>query len=289
MIISHIIGGLGNQLFQYAVGRRLSLTLKVPYKIDTSAYKTYPLSHYELDHFAIQAEVANDREAATADVMRLLPGQTAKDILSRLTGMPHYRREEKMTFDPAILALSDNNYLTGYWQSEKYFADCIPQIRQDLTFVDPIVGQDQALLAEIAATNAVMIHVRRGDYVTNQTFNNILGTCSLEYYRQSVEYIAQRVKNPHFYVFSNDAAWTKANLIIDYPTTYITHNPSDQPQADLRLMAACKHFIIANSTFSWWGAWLSTHPEKIIIAPKRWFNDPSYDATDLVPESWIRL
>ena len=141
----------------------------------------------------------------------------------------------------------------------------------------------------IQSSDAVAIHVRRGDYISNQNTTEFHGICSLDYYHKAIDEIISKVNDPHFFVFSDDPEWTQENLKIDAPTTYVAHNSSDKNYEDLRLMSLCNHFIIANSSFSWWGAWLSRNESKIVIAPSRWFQDIKYNDSDRLPEEWKRI
>lgn len=148
---------------------------------------------------------------------------------------------------------------------------------------------NEQVAQNILSVNAVSLHVRRGDYVSNLTINQFHGTCSLEYYNQAIAQIAKKVETPHFFVFSDDPEWVKSNLKIDYSITIVDHNNADKNYEDIRLMSLCKHHIIANSSFSWWGAWLCRNPNKIVIAPLKWFNDKSINTTDLIPDGWIKI
>ena len=141
----------------------------------------------------------------------------------------------------------------------------------------------------ILAVNSVSIHVRRGDYLTNPVTFQTHGLCDIDYYKKAIDEILDLVDKPHFFIFSDDQSWAKSNIIFGAPTDYVMHNNSLKNYEDLRLMSYCRHHIIANSSFSWWGAWLGNNPEKIVIAPKKWFNDPKIDTTDLIPDTWLRL
>src|SRR5262245_48269614 len=136
---------------------------------------------------------------------------------------------------------------------------------------------------------SVSLHVRRGDYVRDPALNRIHGTCSLEYYADAIDYVAQRVPGARFFVFSDDLRWVEHNLPIRHPVEYVRHNTGQQGHEDIRLMSHCQHHIIANSGFSWWGAWLDPRPEKIVCAPARWFADDRYDTRDVIPASWVKL
>ena len=135
---------------------------------------------------------------------------------------------------------------------------------------------------------AVSLHVRRGDYVSDPKTKAILGVCSLDYYRAAIAHIAERIESPAFFVFSDDIAWAKANLEIPFPCEYVDHNQGQQSYNDMHLMSLCKHHIIANSSFSWWGAWLNPRKDKIVIAPENWFAN-NEDAKDLIPPESVKL
>lgn len=173
----------------------------------------------------------------------------------------------------------------GYWQCEHYFEDIRALILAEFT---PAELPDQINLdvgRKIAQSMSISLHVRRGDYVNNK-FHSFLG---LDYYRVAVAEMASKTECPHMFVFTDDPEWCRQNLNISFPYTLVTHNPGPQAYWDIILMSRCKHNIIANSSFSWWGAWLNQNPRKIVIAPKRWFGDPSVDTIDRVPKGWIRL
>lgn len=179
-------------------------------------------------------------------------------------------------------------YLQGYWQSEKYFQKCSNVIRKDFSFRQPMVERNLDWAERISGVNAISLHVRRGDYVNNPVANLTHGVCSANYYHEAISYISNRVMSPHIFIFSDDIPWVRANIITNLPCSLIDHNRGKDSFNDMRLMSLCKHHIIANSSFSWWGAWLNQSDEKIMIAPKKWFAvDKSTD--DLIPDSWVRF
>lgn len=292
MVIVRLIGGLGNQMFQYAAGRRLARMLGVKLKLDISEFDKYTLRTYDLGVFNIQESFATPEEVAALTVRK-------QGIVERMIGWilreparmtPTYIREkEKFHFDPDILNLPNNVYLEGSWQSEKYFADIGMIIRQEFTVKTPPVGKNKELMKRIASYESVSLHVRRRDYVSNPRTNRFHGTCDLDYYFRCVEYLAQILENPQFFAFSDEPEWVRHNLRLPYLTTVVDHNGIDKAYEDLRLMSQCKHHIIANSTFSWWGAWLSQNPERIVLAPKGWLRSHDYDPRDLIPDRWIKM
>jgi len=291
MIIVKIIGGLGNQLFQYAFGRYIAQKNGTDLKIDILGFKEYKLHKYSLRHFNIQELIASqDEVAAIAGRKQNIWERAIMQVLNKPPKFPQtYIEEKHFHFDPDIMNLPDDVYLDGYWQSEKCFAGIEPVIRQEFTIKTPQTGKDKELAERMASCESVSLHIRRGDYVSNSNTNRMHGTCKLEYYYHSVEVLTQAVKSPHFFIFSDDPDWASNNLSLPYPTILVTHNGIDKNYEDLRLMSQCKHHIIANSTFSWWGAWLNPNKEKTVIAPKKWFRDKAKSTKDLIPDSWIRI
>ena len=185
--------------------------------------------------------------------------------------------------------MPEGSYVRGFWQSELYFKSIEELIRKDFTFASEPTGSNKELAKAIATQQAVSLHIRRGDYVNIQSTNEYHGTCSIEYYQKAIEYILSNLSDPVFYIFSDDLPWVKANLDVSAPHIFAEGNDATTNFEDLRLMSLCKHHIIANSSFSWWGAWLNPSKTKIVIAPKRWMNDPEFDSKDLIPKNWIRI
>ena len=290
MIITKLIGGLGNQMFQYAAARRATLTLGVELKLDLSGYENQEgmtPRKYMLDIFNIKASFANKNE-----VNRLKNPYFFWKLLRKINpAIQHksYIKEKYFHFDKSILNVGDNSYFEGYWASEKYFKDNDAAIRKEFTFKNMPDEQNMEMLDQIHNSASISVHIRRGDYVSDGKTNQFHGVCGLNYYKRAIKYIAQQVQNPHFYIFSDDPVWVKENIKIKYPCVYVSHNGGKNDYEDMRLMSDCKHNIIANSTFSWWGAWLNNNTNKIVIAPKKWFGDSSINTNDIIPSSWIRL
>lgn len=292
MVIAKIIGGLGNQMFQYALGFALAKKNNTNLKLDISEFAKYKLHRYSLNNFNIHEEIATQSEIALLKDFTYPPiiKKIRKIIgLSILKHNPCHIKEVEFNFNPQILELTDNIYLEGYWQSEKYFIDILDLIKQDFTVKTKLEGLNLLTYNKINSTNSISIHIRRGDYVTNQKTNQFHGTCSIDYYKMAANKISERIDNPVFFIFSDDPEWVKNNLNLEKPMEFVTHNNSEKNYEDLRLMSRCQHNIIANSTFSWWGAWLNTNPKKIVIAPDRWFTDPKMNTEDLLPKSWIKI
>ena len=286
-VIVRLEGGLGNQLFQYATGRTIALATGRDLLLDTSAYREDRLRSYQLDRFAIAARPLRRRDVPSLKLRRsrlgaILPRRSRVEIVreafpARVPVWPEAPVDDAGT-----------PYLIGYWQSERYFAPIADTIRREVRVNAAPEGRNARLLDEIAASDAVAIHVRRGDYVSNPAATAYHGLCGLDYYRAAIRRLAGSVPRPHCFVFSDDLDWVRANLDTGHPTTFVGHN-TDTPWEDLRLMAACRHFIVANSSFSWWGAWQGEWPGKQVIAPARWFQADHGGEGEIVPAGWLRM
>jgi len=294
MVIVRLVGGLGNQMFQYAAGRAVAHRNQTQLKLDVSALERDARRNYKLHHFNIQERFASPEELAR--VKGTSGNRLTRLVLLFSRGLlPRYRwtviQEDYIgPFDPSIMAASGNVYLAGYWQSEKYFTNIQDIIRHEFTVKYAPDAQSRAVAEMIDRIPcSVSLHVRRGDYVSSPRTARVHGTCDLTYYQEAVKWIAERVPQPHLFVFSDDPGWITENLHVSYPTTLVTHNDATRDYEDLRLMSLCKHHIIANSTFSWWGAWLCPNPGKLVVAPRRWFNEFEADTRDLIPDCWYRL
>lgn len=291
------MGGLGNQMFQYAAARRLALLQRTELKIDLSWLNTYPVDatprRYELGHLSIAANIANSSEISrlTGTSGVISQRRFIRSFFNRtLAGStPEVFRESHFQFNPVLLDAPDSAYLDGYWQSEKYFLDVADIIRKDYALKSVPDAQNELLAESITRVLAVSVHVRRGDYVNNPSINSFHGVCPSAYYHSAMELMAQKTNDPHFFIFSDDIQWCKKNIKTSYPVTYVDHNGPEDAHFDLWLMSQCRYHIIANSTLSWWGAWLNPQSDKIVIAPLRWFNDPTIDTSDLIPASWMRI
>jgi len=292
MIIVKLKGGLGNQLFQYATGRQLSNIYDTEFKIDISFFETYALHKYSLSPFNIREIIASPYEVASLTYQKTgTIERTMRWLLSKPRRLAvSYINEKYFHYDPEILSLPDGVFLDGYWQSEKYFEGISDIIRREFCIKTPVEGKNLEILESISSSESVSLHIRRGSYVL-PPYNAVHGLSSLAYYQKSVDYIANAIKSPYFYIFSDDPQWTRDNLKLSYPCTFIDQNDAVKDYEDLRLMSHCKHNILANSTFSWWGAWLNQNPGKMVIAPSQWFADPEMNnkTIDLIPGNWIRI
>ena len=291
MIIMRLKGGLGNQLFQYATGRAIAERTGMTLKLDLSGYQSDALRTDRLRFYKLAASPAGADE-----IERLNPSKAhyARWMASRIRSamQPYhgrsYLKERGFPFDPAILQVRQPVYLNGYWQSEKYFADIAGVLARELTPASPLSHENEALAGRMAESASVSLHIRRGDYVTNPEALRVHGVVPLDYYRQAMSLMAGRVQDVRFFIFSDDMAWVQENLRAEHPMIFVGSDRSNQDYDDLRLMSCCRHHIIANSSFSWWGAWLNRRPDKIVVAPQQWFAAP-IDTRDLIPAGWIRI
>lgn len=289
MNIVQIHSGLGNQMFQYAF--YLALKHRRPdTKIDTSVYQHRP-SHngYELERiFTIHPD-----HATTAERDQL--ADVSKDLWSVIRRVLGWRRHTTghvvLEPDPAKgwcpeMLHVENSYLQGYWQSEHYFEEVADQVRQAFHFRLPLPPADEALAQQIQSTRSVSVHVRRGDYLKKRRIEDY-NVCSENYYRRAIEAIQAQVKQPVFYVFSDDPDWCKAQAFFPSDTIFVSGHEGPDAYLDMQLMSLCRHHIIANSSFSWWGAWLGQAKDSLTIAPNTWFrNRPR---PDILPSNWMTI
>ncbi len=275
MIVIKLKGGLGNQLFQYAIAKAFSLETNRSFQIDISIFEWYKLHNYGLYHFNIQTEFYT-------------PESKWKMKLKKLFNKIVFYNEDHHTFNfnPNLIhTKSDVLFLEGYFQSQKYFLKYEKEIRADFEIVSPLKQQTIEMVAYMKSVHAVSIHFRRGDYVGNTMHD----TDKTIYYKEAIKLIESKVENPVYFLFSDDITWVKENFTTNFETHYVDFNNASTNFEDLKLMSSCKHHIIANSSFSWWGAWLNPNPDKIVIAPQKWFNDDSLDYSDVVPQNWIKF
>ena len=180
-------------------------------------------------------------------------------------------------------------YLNGYWQSEKYFKNIRKTIIKDFQLRKPLIKKNKSWARKINTSNSIGIHVRRGDYITDQKTNKYHGICGINYYKKSINLIKNRIKNPIFFIFSDDYKWVKKKFSFLGNYAFFINNNNNNPPIDIKLMSLCKHNIIANSSFSWWGSWLNTNKDKIVIAPKEWFQDKKVKSQDIIPSNWTKI
>ncbi len=292
MVILRLNGGLANQMFEYAMARTVAHRRRTSVRLD--------FQYLEADHkrcYSLGAWNVNVAPASSLDYLRLRLAVKWSRMLKRAG--PYYAEpyvcEQSFCFDPDALKAPRHCLLIGYWQSEKYFKEIEPIIRKELTLRVEPSAKTQEVARKIRASNSVFVHVRRGDYVSDPDSNKAHGTCSTQYYENAAARIARTVDRPHFFAFSDEPRWVRENLNLPFPMTLVEHNPPGDSQApgreheDMWLMTQCRHAILANSSFSWWGAWLNPERNRIVIRPKRWAQDTRFEPQDLIPDSWITM
>ena len=292
------MGGLGNQMFQYAFARNLSLknntNLKadLAFLLDRTPRENFVFRDYDLDIFNLRLDAASEHDFKLfnyqpTSLVDKIYYKTIRTIVS-----PQKIVEQQFNFNHTNKITSKNIYLEGYWQTEKYFEENEKIIRNDFTFKNPLSDGENELNKIIQSSTSVCVNFRRTDFVTLPNTSQTHGVPSMDYYHFAIKIISEKVNNPHFFVFSDDMEWCINNFKIEYPVTYVTHEfKGNKFSSYLQLMKNCKHFIIPNSTFAWWAAWLSDNPGKNIVAPKQWFADKKLQnqSQDISPSSWIRI
>jgi hypothetical protein len=290
IVIVRLQGGLGNQLFQYAAARGMANGRKLI-----------------LDSSALGSQAKNTPDTTTRffelSVFSTLKYSVLPAIaLKVFTSENRFLRLVKKIFYPGLInipecpvqqarelaARSKVIYLNGYFQDENFFVQIRRTLLKELSFPDPGNFSPVWLGRILSADNAVSIHVRRGDYLTPKAlaFHGVLGP---DYYQASVQLMNSRVPTPHYFIFSDDPDWCREHL--DFPGDKSIMPPGQKAWVDLALMSKCRHNIIANSSFSWWAAWLNDNPEKIIIAPRKWFADEEVNSSQctIIPDNWIKI
>lgn len=299
-ITVRLMDGLGNQLFQYALGRKLATSLGAPLQFDTSWYDDRsppPAQHraLALRDFAVTGHFVAGSDFSRFWTRPASRGGCVRWWLEQALLPPRRRRFVQQDparflrgrmFDPRVLDVRAGSYLCGWWISPKYFAGIEPELRRELVPRERPSARTEAYLAKVAACESVAIHIRRGDYMNHPA----IGCLGASYYARAIEWLSARIERPKFFVFSDDPAAARELLkgvIAEFEV--VKAEPQASPSADLFVMAACKHFITANSTFSWWGAWLSRNREKKVIAPAHWFVGARVVVEDVYPDDWVRM
>lgn len=293
-LIVQLVGGMGNQMFQYAHGRALARRCHMELALDFVCARGDTPRRYQLDRLRVAAAMA---DASATQVFKVPPARALrmmKEVIPRSVQLvrerPQILRERGFPVQELTLDNSRDAYLIGYWQSERYFAALGEELRKEFQPITPASRTTDLALARIGACDSVSIHVRRGDYVTSPATAQFHGALGLEYYRAAVARLEQERPGPRYYVFTDDPSWVRTAFDIGVPFSIVEVDDGDSPEWDLILMSACRRHIIANSSFSWWGAWLDSRPDKRVIAPQRWFVGPNApDVCDLLPADWSRL
>ena len=283
MTIIKLKGGLGNQLFQYAFGRYISTKRNEELLVDTDIMEVKKDTYrkYGLKNFNIKAKLATSDEVKK--------NKYPFGALSKFLRLFKFRvlKIQNIGWNSKI-SNSNKTYFDGYWQSYKYTEPIRKELLKELTLKKSIGNKYFDILDKIKNTESVSIHIRRGDYVNNSKTSKIHNICDLKYYAKAMDVIVKKLENPHFFVFSDDIEWVKENLKTTHPIVFVS-KPGIEDYEEMIIMSKCKNNIIANSSFSWWGAWLNSNKDKIVVAPKRWNNKYQKEYKDLNPEEWIKI
>lgn len=291
MVTILLSGGLGNQMFQYAAARALAKRLNALLAIDL-----YPLikkTHatirpYELGIFKTDVPIVSTLRGKVLTKARPFV-QKHKEFFWRFGFLVD---GYAIFYLPVFETIKGNVIMSGYFQNEKYFKGAEEDIRNDFTFRHALSEKNKEIAQQFAATGSVSVHIRRGDYVQNANAASNFVTCDASYYEKAVAYICEKISNPSFYIFSDDFDWVKENLNFgNHPVSFVDWNRGGKSHIDMQLMSLCKHNITANSSFSWWGAWLNANPDKIVVCPGKWFQDEKKNAMlkDFYPEEWTMM
>lgn len=291
MVISKITSGLGNQLFQYAAAKSLAVKINTSLYLDTRyfdhQYTTDTLRTCKLNFFNIDEQTFDNNKLLVllSKSTKLFPGRTCKPFFQLVNEKHHHF--DKTIFDAKAMFV----YLKGYWQSEKYFIKIDSIIRKELSFKPNFKTDFLAYKNSIQhAENPISIHIRRGDYVNHPEFSKSFGFIGLDYYLKAIDIIKSKFDNYRFFIFSDDRDWVENNFPFSADDVFVKTTGNDTDINDLQLMSTCKHHIMANSSYSWWGAWLNPSIEKLVIAPARFYkNQPDWNTEDLIPDTWIKI
>lgn len=293
MLIIKLQGGLGNQLFQYAYGLKMSRLLGKELYLDTSfleiARPGVTPRAYELFPYKVAAKILSHDELAKIGVVR---SPYIVKILTRLNlGFRKCKYFREGNYELVGIKNIKNGYrlvFDGYWQNEKLFSGVESELMDQILSYKSNSSLVDSILDAINNCNSVALHIRRGDYITNIAAAKFHALCGLDYYSAAIEYFGENVASPHFFVFTDDPEWAKTNINTDHALTFVSGSGELNHHDELSLMAHCRHNIIANSTFSWWGAWLNSNPEKKIIVPREWHKN-KINAEGLLPSNWLTI
>lgn len=295
MIIIKLQGGLGNQMFQYAFGRYLTLKNNSKLVLDLSFLTkrpygvNYTFRNYELSEFDIKADIQNNTNNLYKNILSKIIGKFKILQLLNVVKFPVIIVQEDFRPIKKYLNLRGNYYLDGFWQSEIFFKEFETQIRQDFNFNSEIPNQCKSFVNEIYQNNSICLHIRRGDFLKNAENRTTHGVCSIDYYKDAIQHISKNIEYPIFFVFTDDFQWAKSEFKNNNFKFFDFEDLQSNAVLNLQIMSKCKHFIISNSSFSWWAAWLSENKNKVVIAPKTWFTDKNIDFSKVVPENWIKF
>jgi len=271
-------------MFQYAAGRALAERAGTELLLDTRLYDRPYNREYGLDKFNINARIATPQELSAWPQWQRKPSEW----MQRIGVSTRWYRELRFGFDPAWNSLGDDLYIEGYFQSEKYFSDVREILISEFRMKKRLSAENERMADMARKSESVMLHVRRGDYVSSPKAAEQHGACTLSYYRRAIEKMRENIQAPKFFIFSDDLEWARKNLPLPADSIFVTGNQL-QPEVDIFLMAQGKSHVIANSSFSWWGAWLCTNTDSFVVSPRPWFATEIAGSSDIYNSRWTIL
>lgn len=290
MIVVKLLGGLGNQMFQYAAAKSLAVKKNAELLLDTSSFDALT-GNITKRKFELDCLHVNENLATTDQIEKFERPSLLTKVVNKTR--PYYKKsvyyEPHFHFDQNFFKASSNIMLVGYWQTEKYFSSISSVIRDTFAIKSKLSHATMSIFEHASNTNSASIHIRRGDYISNPETKRVHGSCDLEYYEKAIDLLKTRSGVTHLFIFSDDINWARENIRSSLATVFVDHNDEQHAYEDMYLMSNCKHNVIANSSFSWWGAWLNNNEGKTVIAPEKWFNDFPADTKDLYPPNWVTI
>lgn len=299
MIMIRLMGGLGNQMFQYAFGASLAIKHKTELVIDDTLIADRSTDHLVYTHRNFELELFKNLKYrwATPEEIVLFNGAQNASAIDKI------KRRLKNSLQPKKLVIQKNNQLNDYlknstdntcyvgrWQSFRFFADHEKEIKNGFEMSKPAIDGIDQLIEEIKSVESVCLHIRRGDLVTSPLYSKTIGALDMNYYSKAMELVSGQIKQPVYFVFSDDINWCKQNLKLKGELRFIEDRfAGSRADGHFYLMKQCKNFIISNSTFAWWTAYLSINPDKKVIYPKNWYKDPEMENSEMCPNGWIKL
>ena len=295
MIVVTLGGGLGNQLFQYTMGRLLSLKQSQSLKLYTSNFQ-YEDRSYKLSYFNVEENFATEEEVERLIGVYYSNSLYAKTHRKFARLIPKYKKSyfienENWVHEPAVFKISCNVLLEGFWQHHSYYKNLSPRILDELTLKKQFLHHNNQVLKNIEEDySSVSVHIRRGDYLSDINNFNFFGVMGMEYYKNAINYMLSKIRHPTFYIFSDDLNWVKSNLALNVEMVFVDIDNGTKDYLELNAMAKCRHNIIANSSFSWWGAFLNKNENKIVIGPKSWVvNEELNHKIHILFPNWVKM
>jgi hypothetical protein len=277
-------------MFQYAFGKAYALTWNVPLFLDLSWFENMggaTKRKLELLNFNLQ-----EFSTITYSPQELVKLRESNKFFRRLFKFDNKKYVSEFVvevFKENLILLRPPVYFEGFWQTEKYFLNFFEIIKREFCYTGNLNEYAQSIKHKLETENSVSVHIRRGDYYSSPEARSVHGLDLRDYYRNAANKINEKYPNAKYYLFSDDVTYLKNEFDFPYEFTIVENNNALSPIEDLVLMSSCKHNIIANSSFSWWAAWLNSNTDKMVVAPEKWFNEPSINFSDIIPQNWIKL